>query len=49
MALTLHELMLSRHLMEVRDPDGLLGHMVDPTMTSYPAQDVAMLAATGCL
>jgi putative cell wall-binding protein len=49
MALTLHELMLSRHIVEVPDPDGLLGHMVDPTMTTYPAQDVAMLAATGCL
>jgi len=49
MSMTLHELMLSRHIAEVPDPGGLLGHFVNSNMTAYPAQDVAMLAATGCL
>jgi len=46
--LVLHELMLSRHLVEADDPGGLLGHVV-PNLQAYPAQDLAMLAAGSCV
>lgn len=46
--LVLHELMLSRHLVERADPGGLLGHVV-PNLPAYPAQDLAMLAAGSCV
>lgn len=46
--LVLHELMLSRHLVEGSDPGGLLGHVV-PNLPSYPSQDLAMLAAGSCV
>ena len=44
-ALTLHELMLSRHIPEGLDPGGVLGHIVPNTMFYSPA-DIAMMK--GC-
>lgn len=46
--LVLHELMLSRHLVEATDPGGLLGHVV-PNLSAYPPADVAMLAGGSCV
>lgn len=47
-ALVMHELMLSRHLIEHDDPGGLLGHFVDPHTDRYSAPDTAMLQTTAC-
>lgn len=49
LAITLHELMLSRHIPEAPDPGGLLGHLVPRTAFQYSPLDNAMLAVTPCL
>lgn len=49
LSMAMHELMLSRHLVEAPDRGGLLGHVVPPGRDSYSAADNSMLAASVCL